>query len=226
MGETIQLISGKDGFAYDAWHEPPREARRGGLVIFHAIWGVTPHLRELAGEYAEQGYEVVIPSLFDRYQRGFAEQNTDPTLYARQEDFAIRSGWGLETLDAVQAAIDSLKGPVFAMGFCFGGTVAWLAAARCSGLSSVAAFYGGQIKDYLDETPSAPIILHFGKHDELIPPADVEAFRARHPDLAAYLYDAGHGFVAPSGFHEDSARLAKLRTAAFFARNGGGRGES
>ena len=225
MGATVELRSGQDGVACDAWHEPPREARRGGLVVCHAIWGVTPHLIELSGDYAQRGYEVVIPSLFDRFQRGFPERNTDPAVLAHQMDLGRRTGWGLEVLDFVQAAIDALEPPVFLMGFCFGGTVAWLAAARCTGLAAVAAFYGGAIVDHLAETPQAPTILHFGRKDETIPPAAVARITEAHPELPAYLYDAGHGFVAPSGFHADSAELATLRTLAHFSRHSGVRSE-
>jgi carboxymethylenebutenolidase len=225
MGETVRLASRKDGFEYEAYRAGVSDARRGGLVVLHAIWGVTPHLRQLADSYAEDGYEVLVPSLFDRFRRGFAETDIDPAVMDRQMDFARRTAWGAEVLDAVQAAIDALAPPVFAIGFCFGGTTAWLAAARCTGLAAVSSFYGGQIVDHLDETPQVPTILHMGKHDELIPPADVEAIRARHPDLPVYMYDAGHAFVAPSGFHEDSARLSRLRTLALLARNAGGKGE-
>lgn len=224
MGEIVQLESGRDGFAFDAWRAVPTDARRGGLVICHAIWGVTPHLRALADGFAEDGYEVLVPSLFDRFHKGFAERDTDPALVQRQDGYARATGWGAEVLDAVQAAIDALAPPVFLLGFCFGGTTAWLAASRCTGLAAVAAFYGGQIRDYLAETPKVPTILHLGKADELIPPADVEAIRAAHPDLPVYMYDAGHAFVAPNGFHADSARLSRLRTLALFARNSGGRG--
>lgn len=226
MGETVRLTSALDGFEYEAYRAGVSDARRGGLVILHAIWGVTPHLRELAHDYAEAGYEVLVPSLFDRLHRGFAEANFDPALMARQDGFARTTNWGADVLDAVQAAIDALAPPVFAMGFCFGGTTAWLAAARCHGLAAVAAFYGGQIIDYLSDAPQAPTILHLGKTDELISPADVETIRAAYPDLPVYMYDAGHAFVAPNGFHEDSARLAKLRTLAHFSRNSGIRGES
>lgn len=225
MGETIRLASPEDGFEYDAYRAPVSDARRGGLVMLHAVWGVTPHLRELADSYAQDGYEVLVPSLFDRFQRGFPERNVDPAVQARQEDFARRTGWGADVLDAVQAAIDALGPPVFALGFCFGGTTAWLAAARCSGLSAVACFYGGQIIDYVADTPAVPTVLHMGKTDPLIPPADVEAIRAHHPELPVYMYEAGHAFVAPNGYHEDSARLSSLRTLALFARNSGGRGE-
>jgi carboxymethylenebutenolidase len=225
MGEILELRSARDGFAFDAYRAVPTDARRGGLVVCHAIWGVTPHLRALADSYAEDGYEVLVPSLFDRFRKGFAERDTDPALFARQNGFAEATHWGADVLDAVQAAIDALAPPVFALGFCFGGTTVWLAASRCAGLSAAASFYGGQIKDYLGETPKVPTILHLGKADELIPLADVEAIRAAHPDLPVYMYDAGHAFVAPNGFHADSARLSRLRTLALFARNGAGRGE-
>jgi len=224
MGEVVQLKSARDGFAFDAYRAAPTDARRGGLVICHAIWGVTPHLRALADGFAEDGYETLVPSLFDRLRKGFAEQDTDPALYPRQDGFARATHWGADVLEAVQAAIDALQPPVFLLGFCYGGTTAWLASARCTGLTAVASYYGGQIKDYLSETPKVPIILHLGKTDELIPPADVDAIREAHPDLPVYVYDAGHAFVAPNGFHADSARLSRLRTLALFARHGQGRG--
>jgi len=231
MGETIRLASAplegiRDGFEFDAWHEAPRDARRGGLVILHAIWGVTPHLKGLAGDYAERGYEVLVPSLFDRFQRGFPERDLDPALLERQMGFGRATHWGEGVLDAVQAAIDALSPPVFALGFCFGGTTAWLAAARCAGLSAVASYYGGDIAaSHLAETPKVPTILHLGRRDELIPPADVEAIREAHPDLPVFEYDAGHAFVAPNGYVEEAARVSTLRTLALFTRSAG-RGEN
>jgi carboxymethylenebutenolidase len=225
MGEIIRLASAEDGVECDAWHEPPQEARRGGLIVCHAIWGVTPHLKALAAEYAARGYEVVIPSLFDRFQRGFPERNTDPAVLAHQMELGRRTDWGADVLDFVQAAIDALAPPVFLMGFCFGGTVAWLASARCSGLAAVASYYGGNIVDHVAETPAVPTILHLGRRDETILPAAAETIRERHPELPVYMYDAGHGFVAPSGYDKDAAELSTLRTLALFSRHGGGRGE-
>ena len=195
-------------------------------MICHAIWGVTPHLCELADGFAEGGYETLVPSLFDRLGGGFAERDTDPALYPRQNGFAEATRWGAEVLDLVQAAIAALPPPVFLIGFCFGGTTAWLAAARCQGLKAVSCFYGGDIIRYVAETPRVPTILHFGKTDPLIPPADVAAIGAAHPDLPIWLYDAGHAFVAPNGHHPDSAKLAMLRTLQLFQRAGGSRGEA
>jgi len=225
VGETVQLRSARDGFQFAAYHAGVPDSRRGGLVILHAIWGVTPHLRELADSYAELGYETLVPSLFGRFQPGFAERDTDPALMVRQMGYGEQTHWGADVLDAVQAAIDALTPPVFTLGFCFGGTTAWLAAARCTGLSAAVAYYGGNIIDYVAETPKVATILHMGKADELIPPTDVEAIREAHPDLPVFMYEAGHAFVAPNGYDADSARLASLRTLALFARNAGGKGE-
>ena len=224
MGEAVSLTSA-DGFSFSAYRAKVGDARRGGLVILHAIWGVTPHIRELCDRYAEDGYETIAPSLFGRFEPGFAAQNIDPARLDAQMSYGEATGWGATTMPDVQAAIDALEGPVFLLGFCFGGTAAWLAACRCEGLAAVACYYGGNIVQYADETPRCPTLLHFGRHDELIPLADVEAIVARHPDLPVHLYEAGHAFVAPSGYHADSARLAGLRTLQLFSRNAGVRGE-
>ncbi|MDP3853836.1 dienelactone hydrolase family protein [Phenylobacterium sp.] len=222
MGETIQLTSA-DGFRLQAYRAPVTDARRGGLVVLHAVWGVTPHIRAFCDSLAEEGYETIAPSLFDRFEPGFATVDFDPARLESQTAHAEATGWGETTLPDVQAAIDALGGPVFLLGFCFGGTAAWLAACRLRGLSAVACFYGGHIVRHADETPVCPTLLHFGRHDDLIPPRDVEAIRERHPELPVHVYDAGHAFVAPSGYHADSARLARLRTLALFSNNGGGR---
>jgi carboxymethylenebutenolidase len=226
MGERIMLTNAIDGFAFDAWRAAPTDARRGGLVICHAIWGVTPHLRELAESYADDGYEVLVPNLFARFGQDFAETNIDPAVQARQLSYGERTNWGEACLGDVQTGIDALAGPRFLIGFCFGGTTAWLAACRCEGLAAVSCFYGGQIHDFRTETPRCPTILHFGKTDELIPPERVEAISEAHPEIPAFLYDAGHGFVAPTAAHHaDSARLSRLRTLQLFARQVG-RGEA
>lgn len=220
-------LTAADGFEFNAYNAQPQDVRRAGLVILHALWGVTPHIRELADSYAADGYEVLAPSLFDRFERGFAEANITPEEQPTRDEWARTVGWGAGCMPDIQAAIDALadKGPVFVMGFCFGGTATWLAACRAERIAAAACFYGGQIVLYKDETPKCPTILHFGKSDPFIPEADREAIIEAHPDIPAFLYDAGHAFVAPNAYHEDSAKLSRLRTLQLFAR-GGGRGEA
>ena len=225
MGERIPLAT-REGGAFGAWYARHQDARRGGLVILHAIWGVTPHIRELCDTLAEQGYEIMAPALIDPVEAPFPEANTQPALLDQRMAMGKATGWGVTTLPRVQTCIDALEGPVFVLGFCFGGTAAWLAASRCERLTAVSCFYGGDILQYVGETPKVPTALHFGKTDPLIPLADVEAIGTAHPDLPVWLYDAGHAFVAPSGHHADSARLAMLRTLQLFQRSGGGRGEA
>ncbi|MDP2258434.1 MAG: dienelactone hydrolase family protein [Caulobacter sp.] len=223
MGERV-LLTTKTGERLAAYHAPAQEARRGGLVILHAIWGVTPHIRELSDTLAAQGYEVIAPSLLDG-EAPFPEHNTDFPILQQRMALGEAAGWGEGCTGQIQAAVDALAGPVFVMGFCFGGTSAWIASCFCDGITAVSCFYGGHIIQYVDETPKTPTILHFGKTDDTIPPAEVEAIAAAHPDLPLWLYDAGHAFVAPSGYHADSARLAMLRTLQLFHRSGGARGE-
>jgi len=219
---VIELTSPVDGFAFPAYHAAPAgQPRRGGLVILHAMWGVTPHIRELCHRFAAEGYEVLAPSLMERQDPGFAEKDIDPARFAARQAAMEAVDFGGACWPDVQAAVDALAPPVMLMGFCFGGSAAWVAAAKCEGLAAAACFYGGHIVKFADLEPRCPVILHFGRQDELIPPEDVAAIEAKHPDIPVWLYDAGHAFVAPSGHHADSATLAMLRTRQLFHRASG-----
>jgi len=219
---VVELTSPADGFRFPAYHAAPNgQPRRGGLVILHAMWGVTPHIRDLCDRFATEGYEVLAPSLMERQDPGFAEQDVDPALFATRQAAMEAVDFGGACWPDVQAAIDALAPPVMLMGFCFGGTAAWVAACKCEGLSAAACFYGGHIVKFVDLEPRCPTILHFGRQDELIPPEDVAAIEAKHPELPIWLYDAGHAFVAPNAHHKDSADLAMLRTRQLFHRASG-----
>ncbi|MGA0608102.1 dienelactone hydrolase family protein [Phenylobacterium sp. VNQ135] len=226
MGETIRLTSSLDGFQFDAYRAVPDDARRGGLLLIQEIFGVTDHIRELADGFAADGYEVIAPAFYDRLERGFAADYSAEAIQKGVE-YSKATPWDQVAADA-QAALDALQGPRFVAGYCWGGAATWLIACRCEGVSAAAGFYGRRISELVDETPRCPTILHFGKTDASIPMEKVEEIREKHPDLPIYLYDAGHGFVSDrrADYHEDSARLARLRTLALFARNGGGRGEA
>ena len=223
-GEAIRVRSGFDGFELGAYHVRPSDARRGGLLLIQEIFGVTDHIRELADGFAEDGYEVIAPAFYDRLEAGFEADYSEASIQ-RGVQYATATPWDQVAADA-QAAIDLLKPPVFVTGYCWGGAAAWLVACRCEGVTAAACFYGRRISELVDETPKAPTILHFGKTDASIPMEKVDEIREKHPEIPVYLYDAGHGFVSDRrrDYHEDSARLARLRTLALFSRNSGGRG--
>jgi carboxymethylenebutenolidase len=125
----------------------------------------------------------------------------------------------------VQAAINELKsaGPVAIMGFCMGGSIAFLAASKLSGLSAAIGYYGGQIAKNVDEKPKIPVQLHFGEKDASIPMSDVEAIKQkRGGDCEIYVYtDAQHGFNCDErgSFNEAAAKLAWQRSMAFLAKH-------
>ena len=225
MGETVRIKSRFDGFEVSAYHARHDDARRGGLLLIQEIFGVTDHIRELCDGFAADGYEVIAPAFYDRLEPGFAADYSEAAIQ-KGVQFSQATPWDQVAGDA-QAAIELLQAPVFVTGYCWGGAATWLVACRCEGVAAAAGFYGRRISELVDETPRCPTILHFGKTDASIPMEKVDEIRDKHPDVPIYLYDAGHGFVSDRrrDYHKDSARLARLRTLAHFARNGGGRGE-
>jgi len=226
MGEKIRLTSGVDGFAFGAWRAPAEDARRGGLVLVQEIFGVTAHIRALADAFASDGYESLAPSLFDRRASGF-EAGYDRQSITRAREVSEATPWR-EAASDISASVAALEPPVFVVGYCWGGTAAWLAACRCEGVAAVSSFYGRRLPELIDEAPRCPIILHFGRKDATIPPAAIDAIAAAHPEATIWIYDAGHGFCSdrPADFAPDAARLARLRTLQLFAMNGGGRGDA
>ena len=224
MAETLQL-AGADGHRFAAERWAPPDARRGGLILIHEIFGLAPGIAALAAGFAAEGYEVLAPSLFDRLEPGFRSR-ADAAGVARGRALSEATPWDQVAGD-LAAAIAWLEPPVFTAGYCWGGTAAWLAAARCAGLAAVSSYYGRRIPEILNEAPACPIILHFGRDDPTIPPTTVEAIAERYPDLPIHLYPAGHGFASDrAADHDaDSARLAHLRTLRLFSRHAGDRGE-
>jgi carboxymethylenebutenolidase len=225
-GGEERLISGLDGFAFAAWRRQAVDARRGGLVVVQEIFGVTPLIHDIARGFAQEGYETLAPSLFDRRAPAF-RVGYDAEGVAAGRALSEATPWAEVAAD-LRAAVEALAPPVFLVGYCWGGTAAWLAACRVPGLSAVSSYYGRRIPELWDAAPACPVILHFGRRDASIPMSQVEALTERFPDLPIHLYDAGHGFASDRGsdFSPDPARLARLRTLQLFALHGGGRGEA
>jgi carboxymethylenebutenolidase len=214
----MKLNSKADGFKFEAYHARPTDARRGGLVLIQEIFGVTQGIRDLADSFAEDGYEVLAPQMFDRCERG-VELERGPAGLLQGRQYLQAVGFD-NALGDVQACIEALQAPVFITGFCYGGTVAWLAACRCSGLTAASCYYGGGISGFAEETPKVPTILHFGKKDAHITSEQWDVIGAAHPDIPLYLYEADHGFFSRDrpDYEPDSATLSRLRTLQLFHR--------
>ena len=219
-GKMIQLKSG-DGADIDCYHVEAEGTRKGGLVLIMEIFGVTNHIKEVCDGYAADGYEVLSPAIYDRIEKGF-EATYDQADIQKSLDLRAKNTYENTTLDS-QMCIDYLKpkGSVYITGYCYGGTVAWVSACHCTDLAAASGYYGGAIKDFIDEKPTCPTILHFGEKDASIPMDDVRRIEAAHPDVEVYVYDADHGFNSDrrQNYDEACAKLAKDRTLAHFADN-------
>ncbi|MGA2650344.1 MAG: dienelactone hydrolase family protein [Terracidiphilus sp.] len=162
------------------------------------------------------------PALFDRIQ---------PGVELKYEGEDLKTGMSLAqklvpdlALADIAAASDfacsSTGKKIGIIGYCYGGTMAWLAATRLHP-EAVVGYYGGQIAKHIDEEPAVPVMLHFGKQDGHIPAADVEKIRAAHPDVEIYWYDAGHGFncEARASYNAAAAKEARERSLDFLKKH-------
>jgi len=213
----IELRSAHDGFSFQAHRVDARGPRKGAVVVIQEIFGISDHIRERCEMFADHGYDAIAPSVFDRLEAGFqAELELEGIMKGRAA--ADATPWDQVMAD-VQAAIDAVAAPVFITGFCYGGAVTWLAAARCTGLTAASGFYGRLINSLLDDSPRIPIQLHYGAGDPSITPDMVRQVRGRYPALPVHLYDAGHGFCREGSGDYDatSCELATERTLAWFA---------
>lgn len=220
----MQIISPKDGFSFAAHHAQALGARKGGVVVVHEVFGVTDHIRDICKRFAAAGYESLAPSLFDRIEPGFEYNGpANQDVLQKGQGLASRTPWDQVGAD-IQACMDRLKGPVFVIGFCWGGTASWIAASRCRNVAAASAFYGRLIEQNLSDSPKAPIILHYGKKDASIPPDNVARVHAAYPHTPIHMYDAGHSFCRESAeeFDEASRDLALRRTLEFFTAHTGG----
>jgi carboxymethylenebutenolidase len=224
MTGTMKPMTMSDSASIGVYHVPPAGERRGGIVLVQEIFGVTEHIRELCDGYAADGYEVLSPALYDREEPGFAVGYTGSEFKRALE---LRDIHPVETsITDVQTCVDALKdkGPVFVVGYCYGGSIAWFAATRMTGVAAASGYYGSMIPAAADEGPKVPVILHFGRNDHGIPMDGVERVIAKDwPNATVYVYEAGHGFNSDrrDDYSPESAKLARERTLALFEANRG-----
>jgi carboxymethylenebutenolidase len=222
LGKHFTLTA-NDSHQLGAYRADPAGQSKGGVVVIQEIFGVNKHIRAVCDRLASEGYTAVAPALFDRTQKGF-ECGYTPDEIANARKFIASPNWDAMLKDT-QAAIDELKkeGPVAIVGFCMGGSIAFLAATRLSGITCAIAYYGGAIAKFADEKPKVPMQMHFGEKDQGIPMTDVETIKQkRGGDSEIYVYpDAGHGFHCDErgSFHEPSAKAAWPRFTDFLKKH-------
>lgn len=212
-------VEAADGHTFRAWRAAPEGPPKAGLVILQEIFGVNDHIRHVVEEYARRGYLALAPALFDRVRRNVELDYTD---FAPGREIVDALGLDEITLD-LEAGIGAVRnaGRVGAVGYCWGGAIADLAACRTD-VDAAVAYYGRALVNWLDEKPRCPVLYHFGEKDPLIPMDLVARIRAARPGQEVHVYPgAGHGFScdARPDFHPASAELALKRTLDFFGRH-------
>jgi carboxymethylenebutenolidase len=212
-------LGASDGHAFTAYVTRPDSKATKAIVVIQEIFGVNSHIRSVADGYARDGFLAIAPALFDRAKRGI-ELGYGPEDMQRGISIATKVGMEQPLLD-LAAAIEWAASEVGAthvgvVGFCWGGSLAWLSATRLN-VAAAVGYYGGRIAQFAAEQPRCPVMLHFGAKDAHIAHTEIDKIRHAHPKVPIYLYDAGHGFNCDQrkDYDPDSAGLARKRTLAF-----------
>ncbi len=219
MGAMIELTA-SDGHTLAAYTAGPAPAGTKGLVVIQEIFGVNSHMRRVCDMYAAEGYSVVAPALFDRAERG-AELGYEAEDMTRGRELRsqVPEAGMLADVAAAKAHLAGASS-IGIVGYCWGGSVAWLGNTRL-GFDASSSYYGGQIVDAREEAANGPAMMHFGTEDASIPMSDVELIRAAQPGVAIHVYEgAQHGFCCDdrATFSAPDCQQANERTLEFFAR--------
>jgi carboxymethylenebutenolidase len=226
MGTHVQVAtSGTQCIgAYTA--QPPGKPR-GGIVVMQEIFGVNAWVRSVVDRFAAYGYSAIAPAFFDHVESG-VELDYGKAGFERGRSLVAEISFA-RAIEDVAAAAQSIasSGRIGVVGYCWGGTIALLAANRL-GLPAVS-YYGARNVQILDQPLAAPVQFHFGERDESIPAAAVARHRERYADEIAagtvevFSYaDAGHAFdreVDTGHFAAAASAIARARTRAFFDRH-------
>ena len=218
MSERVHLTA-NDGHELEAYVARPEGEPIAGLVIVQEVFGINTHIRSVTDGYAKDGFLAIAPALFDRYERG-VELGYEGADMQKAMSFARKLDIDAAVRDTA-AALDYVRNQTGkkcgVIGYCLGGTLAWLAATRLKADAAVG-YYGGRIEMFASEQPQSPVMLHFGKEDEHIPKEKVDTVAQAHPEVEIYWYDnAGHGFNRQGS--EAPAKLARARSVEFLKKH-------
>lgn len=220
MSEAVRLKA-NDGHELGAYVARPAGTPIAGLVIIQEAFGVNAHIRSVADGFARDGLLAIAPALFDRVERGVelgyqGEDLEKGIALARQinPDDAVK-----DLAAAVEWLREQKVGRAGTIGYCFGGTMAWLAATRLD-VAAAVGYYGGYIARFAHENPRCPVMLHFGTLDKHIPKAEVDKVQAAHPEVQIFWYEAEHGFSCNdrASYNPAAAKLARERAVEFLKK--------
>jgi carboxymethylenebutenolidase len=208
-------LKAKDGHELDAYLAEPKGKPRGGIVVVQEIFGVNDHIKRVADQYAAEGYRAIAPAMFDRIKRGI----TLPYSDVQQGIAYMQQLKWPSTLADVEAAAAAVRdaGSASIVGYCWGGTVAHVAASELD-FDAAVSYYGGGVAKNLDKHPKCPIVYHIGDHDHSIPPPDIEKIKNAYPDAVLHVYKgAQHGFNCDerASYSAADARVAFGRSVEF-----------
>ena len=224
MGHPIELTA-TDGHRFQAWRADPPGKPRAGLVIVQEIFGLNDHMRKVTDGFGYDGYLALCPALFDRVAPGIELGYTEDDIAKGREVRAkVPYPKALNDIAAAAAALQRagcIK--VAVIGYCWGGTLAWLAATRVTGINAAISYYGGGVAEHAQENPRCPVLFHFGETDASIPMSDVDKIGRMQPDTDLFVYPAGHGFScdARGSYDKASSDKARERTREFLRRYAG-----
>lgn len=221
MSETVKLKA-SDGHELGAYVSRPNGAPIAGLLVIQEAFGVNAHIRSVADRYAREGFLAMAPAMFDRIERdvdlGYTGDDLQKGISLAKQikpDDAVKDmAAGLEYLREQGTAKSGV------IGYCFGGTMAWLSATRLDPAAAVG-YYGGNITQYAQESPRCPVMLHFGKFDKHIPKEGIDQLQTAHPQVQIFWYDADHGFNcdARAAYNPAAAKLAGERSLEFLKKS-------
>jgi carboxymethylenebutenolidase len=226
--EWVTVVNAEQTFP--AYLALPAGPAKGGVVVIQEIFGVNSHIRSVAERTAEAGYVALAPDLFWRV-RPHIELGYTPDDIAQGREFRgkLKDDESVQDVDATARVLNAraeMKGKKWGiMGFCWGGLITYLAAARLKP-AAASAYYGGGIVNYLGEAANikCPIVFHFGELDKGIPQDQVdklkEAVKSKK-DATVHVYPgADHGFHCDQrgSYNAASAKQAWGRTVEFFGK--------
>jgi len=225
MGKNITLKA-SDGHEFSAYRADPAGAPKGGLIIIQEIFGVNDHIRSVCDRFAKDGYLCVAPALQDRAERNFETGYTAPDIEkARGVRGKLKNEDSLKDLAATLYYIKAQKaGKTGTIGYCWGGSLAWLSAAQLDGLSVAISYYGGEVPNNTDLKAKCPAMFHFGEKDGSIPMDKVEIVKQKQPDHPLFIYKgASHGFSCDErgSFNKEAHETALARSREFVSKHVG-----